>query len=282
MAGPVGLVPFRDKYPDRFFDVGIAEQHAIASAAGLALGGKHPVVALYATFLNRAFDQLLMDVALIHQPVTVVLDRAGVTGPDGASHDGMWDLSLMSVIPTMRVAAPRDPRTLREEINEAVAIDDGPTVVRYPKGPVTDDLTVIRRTEDGVDILFEEGKDVLIVGVGTFARRAVTAAQKLVQENIGVTVVDPRWVLPLPEYLLQESGKYRLVVVYEDNAVNGGIGSVMSTALHRRECDVPLRQLALPQEFLPVGTRKDLLKNYGLDSSSAAHRIKEWFQKISG
>mgnify|MGYP001760934020 len=194
----------------------------------------------------------------------------------------MWDLSLMSVIPTMRVAAPRDPRTLREEINEAVAIDDGPTVVRYPKGPVTDDLTVIRRTEDGVDILFEEGKDVLIVGVGTFARRAVTAAQKLVQENIGVTVVDPRWVLPLPEYLLQESGKYRLVVVYEDNAVNGGIGSVMSTALHRRECDVPLRQLALPQEFLPVGTRKDLLKNYGLDSSSAAHRIKEWFQKISG
>ena len=281
MAEPVGLAPFRDKYPERFFDVGIAEQHAITSASGLALGGKHPVVALYSTFLNRAFDQLLMDVALIKQPVTVVLDRSGVTGPDGASHDGMWDLSLMSIIPSMRVAAPRDPQRLREEIAEAIETKDGPTVVRYPKGIVTDDFNALERTDDGVDILCKYGDDILIVGVGTFARRAVAAAHKLAEEGIQATVVDPRWILPIPASILAQACQYQMVVVYEDNGINGGIGSVLGNALRMHECDVPLRQIALPQEFLPVGTRKTLLEERGLDAESAAERMQDWFRHLT-
>ena len=281
MAEPVGVAPFRDKYPERFFDVGIAEQHAITSASGLALGGKHPVVALYSTFLNRAFDQLLMDVALIKQPVTVVLDRSGVTGPDGASHDGMWDLSLMSIIPSMRVAAPRDPQRLREEIAEAIETKDGPTVVRYPKGIGTDDFNALERTDDGVDILCKYGDDILIVGVGTFARRAVAAAHKLAEQGIQATVVDPRWILPIPASILAQACQYQMVVVYEDNGINGGIGSVLGNALRMHECDVPLRQLALPQEFLPVGTRKTLLEERGLDAENAAERMQDWFRHLT-
>lgn len=280
MAEPVGLAPFRERYPERFFDVGIAEQHAITSAAGLALGGKKPVVAIYSTFMNRAFDQLLMDVALIKQPVTVVLDRAGVTGPDGASHDGMWDLSLLSIIPGMRVAAPRDPLRLRKELREAVQIKDGPTVIRFPKGIVVDDIPEIRQTEDGVDVLFESGDDILIVAVGTFARRAVAVAERLTDKGIKVTVIDPRWVLPLPQSVLDMAEKASMVVVYEDNGVNGGIGSVLGTNLNQRECDVPVRQLALRQEFLEVGTRREILRDHGLNVDTATERIENWWKTL--
>lgn len=281
MAGPVGLAPFRERYPERFFDVGIAEQHALTSAAGLALGGKKPVVAIYSTFMNRAFDQLLMDVALIKQPVTVVLDRAGVTGPDGASHDGMWDLSLLSIVPGVRVAAPRDPLRLRQELREAVDIKNGPTAIRFPKGIVVDDIPEIRQTEDGVDVLFQSGSDVLIVAVGTFARRGVAAGQRLTDKGIKVTVIDPRWVLPLPHSVIEMAEKASMVVVYEDNGVNGGIGSVLGTELNARECDVPLRQLALRQEFLEVGTRREILREHGLNVDAATERIENWWKSLN-
>ena len=219
MPGPTGLSAFRQRYPDRFFDVGIAEQHAMTSAAGLAMGGMHPVVAVYSTFLNRAFDQMLMDVALHRLPVTLVLDRSGITGPDGASHNGMWDLSLLGIVPGMRVAAPRDGARLREELGEALDISDGPTALRFPKGDVGEDIPAVER-RGGVDILAlpadNTTEDVLIVAVGPFASMAMAIAGRLRNHGIGVTVVDPRWVLPVPAEIATLAARHKLVVTLED------------------------------------------------------------------
>ena len=253
MPGPTGLSAFRERYPDRFFDVGIAEQHAMTSAAGLAMGGMHPVVAIYSTFLNRAFDQLMMDVALHRLPVTIVLDRAGVTGPDGASHNGMWDLSILGIVPGMRVAAPRDAARLREELGEALEVKDGPTAVRFPKGAVGEDIPAIER-RSGVDVLAVPADglsdDVLLVAVGAFASMGLSVAERLRKQGIGVTVVDPRWVLPVPEVAGARMAKaHKLVVTLEDNGVHGGIGSAVSAALRRAEIDVPCRDVGVPQEF---------------------------------
>ena len=204
MPGPTGLAAFGERFADRLFDVGIAEQHAMTSAAGLAMGGMHPVVAVYSTFLNRAFDQVMMDVALHKLPVTIVLDRAGVTGNDGASHNGMWDLSMLNIVPGIRVAAPRDGARLREELGEALDVHDGPTAIRFPKGEVGQDIPAIERV-DGIDILARPaeglGADVLMVAVGSFAAMALKVSERLRKQGIGVTVVDPRWVLPVPEAL---------------------------------------------------------------------------------
>ncbi|MGA0067189.1 MAG: 1-deoxy-D-xylulose-5-phosphate synthase, partial [Candidatus Nanopelagicales bacterium] len=200
MLGPTGLDRFASRFPDRTFDVGIAEQHAVTSAAGMAYAGLHPVVAVYATFLNRAFDQVLLDCALHHAGVTFVLDRAGVTGDDGPSHNGVWDMSLMGVVPGLRLAAPRDATTLREELREAISIANAPTVVRFPKGSVPEDLPALRRV-GGVDILREDARgDILIIAVGSFARLGLEVAEALDAQGISATVVDPRWVLPVPEH----------------------------------------------------------------------------------
>ncbi|WP_043653957.1 1-deoxy-D-xylulose-5-phosphate synthase, partial [Nocardia thailandica] len=255
MPGPTGLAAFGEQFPERMFDVGIAEQHAMTSAAGLALGGMHPVVAIYSTFLNRAFDQLLMDVALLKQPVTVVLDRAGVTGPDGASHNGMWDLSLLGIVPGIRVAAPRDGATLREELGEALAVSDGPTVLRFPKGGVAEDIVPVERL-DGVDILraavpgaptADQRGDVLIVAVGPFAETALGVAELLAPHGVSVTVVDPRWVIPVPDAVVKLAENYRLVVTVEDGGLHGGIGSSVSARLREAGIDVPTRDLGVPQ-----------------------------------
>jgi 1-deoxy-D-xylulose-5-phosphate synthase len=279
MLHPVGLAPFAEAYPDRWHDVGIAEQHAMTSAAGLAMGGLHPVVALYATFLNRAFDQLLMDVALHRQPVTVVLDRAGVTGSDGPSHNGMWDLSILGVVPGIRVAAPRDEPTLREELREAVAVHDGPTVLRYPKGTVGPELTALRRV-DGVDVLREpagpDQADVLLVCVGTFGELGLAAADRLADQGVRVTVVDPRWVVPVPPVIVELAGSHRLVVTVEDGGGHGGFGSAVSAALRDAGLDVPLRTMALPQAFLDHGSRGDVLAAAGLTAQDVARRVTEW------
>jgi len=234
MPGPTGLAAFGERYPERLFDVGIAEQHAVTSAAGLAMGGLHPVVAVYSTFLNRAFDQLMMDVALHNLPVTLVLDRAGVTGNDGASHNGMWDLSVLNIVPGMRVAAPRDGTRLREELGEALDIDDGPTAIRFPKGEVGEDIPAVERV-GGVDVLArpaqELASDVLMVAVGPFAGMALKVADRLRKQGIGVTVVDPRWVLPVPGELGTLAAGHKLVVTIEDSGVRGGAGSAVSAAL---------------------------------------------------
>lgn len=279
MPGPTGLSAFGQRYPDRLFDVGIAEQHAMTSAAGLAMGGLHPVVAIYSTFLNRAFDQVMMDVALHKLPVTMVLDRAGITGPDGASHNGMWDLSMLGIVPGMRVAAPRDAATLREELREALAVKDGPTALRFPKGDVGKNISAIERVS-GVDVLARPADglsdDVLVVAVGPFAAMALAVAERLRNQGIGVTVVDPRWVLPVPEVIVELAVAHKLVVTLEDNGVAGGIGSAVSSALRRREIDVPCRDVGVPQEFQPHASRSQLFDQIGLTEQNIARQITGW------
>ncbi len=279
MPGPTGLSAFRQRFPDRFFDVGIAEQHAMTSAAGLAMGGMHPVVAIYSTFLNRAFDQIMMDVALHKLPVTMVLDRAGITGNDGASHNGVWDMSMLGIVPGMRVAAPRDAARLREELGEAVAVDDGPTAIRFPKGAVGDDIPAVRR-QHGVDILTEPADglsdDVLLVAVGAFARMALLVADRLRKQGIGVTVVDPRWVLPVPAAIADLARAHKLVVTLEDNGVAGGIGSAVSASLRRAEIDVPCRDVGVPQEFQDHASRSEVLMSIGLTDQDIARQVTGW------
>ncbi|WP_433280268.1 1-deoxy-D-xylulose-5-phosphate synthase [Pseudonocardia xinjiangensis] len=287
MLGPTGLAPFAAAFPERCIDVGIAEQHALTSAAGLAAGGLHPVVALYSTFLNRAFDQLLMDVALHGKAVTLVLDRAGVTGSDGPSHNGMWDLSLLGIVPGMRVAAPRDAQTLREELAEAVAVDDGPTAIRFPKGSVIESVPAVRRI-DGVDVLREpapagdRSPAVLMVCAGAFGELGLAAAQRLEQQGIPVTVVDPRWVLPVPPVLVRLAREHRLVVTVSDSGRHGGFGSALADELRAAECDVPLRDLAIPQRFLDHGSRPDVLAAAGLTAQDVARRVTEWAAALPG
>jgi 1-deoxy-D-xylulose-5-phosphate synthase len=275
MMHPVGLHTFAARYPERTFDVGIAEQHATTSAAGLAMGGLHPVVAVYSTFLNRAFDQVLMDVALHRGGVTFVLDRSGVTGDDGASHNGMWDMSILQVVPGLRIAAPRDAARLRELLREAVRVDDAPTVVRFPKGPPSGDLEAVDRA-GGCDVLVRRGtKDVLVVGIGSMAPTSVEVAERLVAQGIGVTVVDPRWVKPVDPALLRLAREHRLVVSIEDNGVVGGCGSVLLQTLNEARVDTPVRIHGIPQEFLGHARRGEILERIGLTAQTLARRVVE-------
>jgi 1-deoxy-D-xylulose-5-phosphate synthase len=275
MMHPVGLHRFAAAYPERTFDVGIAEQHATTSAAGLAMGGMHPVVALYATFLNRAFDQVLMDVALHRCGVTFVLDRSGVTGDDGPSHNGMWDMSILQVVPGLRLAAPRDAARLRELLREAVQVGDAPTVVRFPKGPPSGDIERVD-TAGGCDVLVRNGtKDVLIVAVGPMAATAVEVADRLVAQGIGVTVVDPRWVKPVDPALVDLARAHRLVVSVEDNGIVGGCGSVLLQTLVEARVETPVRLHGIPQEFLDHAKRGVILERIGLAPQTLARRIVE-------
>jgi 1-deoxy-D-xylulose-5-phosphate synthase len=270
MMHPVGLHHFQSRFPDRTFDVGIAEQHATTSAAGLALGGLHPVVALYATFLNRAFDQVLMDCALHKAGVTFVLDRSGITGDDGASHNGMWDMSLLQIVPGLRLAAPRDSARLRELLNEALEVADAPTVVRFPKGPPPADIPAVG-TAGGADILVRNGtRDVLVVGVGAMAEVAVGVADRLIAQGIGVTVVDPRWVKPVDPAIVTLAAEHQLVVSIEDNGVVGGVGAALLQELNAAGVRTPLRLHGIPQEFLTHAKRSKILDRIGLTPQAIA------------
>ena len=284
MPGPTGLAAFGERFADRLFDVGIAEQHAMTSAAGLAMGGMHPVVAVYSTFLNRAFDQVLMDVALHKLPVTIVLDRAGVTGNDGASHNGVWDLSMLNIVPGIRVAAPRDGARLREELGEALDIHDGPTAIRFPKGEVGQDIPALERIS-GIDVLArpapELTHDVLMVAVGSFAGMALKVSERLRKQGIGVTVVDPRWVVPVPESLGTLARAHKLVVTVEDGGVRGGVGSAVSAALRAAEIDVPCRDVGVPQQFLDHAARSEILSEVGLTEQNVARQVTGWVAALS-
>jgi 1-deoxy-D-xylulose-5-phosphate synthase len=271
MPGPTGLRAFADRWPSRFVDVGIAEQHAVTCAAGLATGGLHPVVCVYATFLNRAFDQVLMDVGLHGLPVTFVLDRAGVTGSDGPSHHGMWDLTLLGTVPGMRVAAPRDGDALRAELREAVA-HDGPSAVRFPKADVGPALAALDRI--GTADVLRRGSSVLIVAVGACAGAACAAADELCRDGIAATVVDPRWLLPVDSALVAAAAGYDLVVTVEDNGGHGGYGDVFARALRAAGVATPLRTVALAQRFLPHGSRGAILTEHGLDGPGIAATVR--------
>jgi len=276
MLRPTGLHKFAEKYPGRVLDVGIAEQHAVTSAAGLAFGGLHPVVALYATFVNRAFDQVLMDVALHRAGVTFVLDRAGVTGPDGPSHHGMWDLAILQVVPNIRIAAPRDATRLREELGEAVAVEGAPTVLRFPKGTVGIEYDAVRRTDDGVDVLRDAPhKDVLIVTVGPMARIGLEVADRLAAQGIGATVIDPRWVVPVPLSVIDLAAEHRLVITIEDGVRVGGVGTRIRQDLRAAGVDTAVDELGLPDQFLEHGSRDFILDKVGLNSQAIARGVVE-------
>ena len=280
MAEPTGIAALAAKHPERVYDVGIAEQHAITSAAGLAMGGLHPVVALYSTFLNRAFDQVLLDVAMHRLPVTIVLDRAGITGPDGPSHYGIWDMSVFGVVPGLRIAAPRDAATLREELREAIAVDDGPTIVRFPTGSVAADLPALRRAGP-VDVLREdERKDVLVVGVGAFAALGMQAAERIAEQGYGVTVVDPRWVRPVPIELAGLAREHRLVVTLEDGVRAGGVGDAVAAMLRDAGVQTPLRDFGVPGGFHAHGTRAEILAELGLTPQEVALAVTEAVSRI--
>jgi 1-deoxy-D-xylulose-5-phosphate synthase len=273
MLHPTGLDAFAERFPDRCFDVGIAEQHAVTSAAGLAMGGLHPVVAIYATFLNRAFDQVLLDVALHRCGVTFVLDRAGVTGADGPSHNGMWDMSLMNLVPGLRMAAPRDGAQLRELLREAVDVDDAPTVVRFPKGEVYADIAALERVGTGDVVVRDGAHDVLIVGVGSMVRTSVEAADKLTAQGVGVTVVDPRWVKPVDPAIVALAARHRLVISVEDNGRVGGVGQALVQALADVGVETPVAVHAIAQEFLQHDRREAICEELGLTADALAQDI---------
>jgi 1-deoxy-D-xylulose-5-phosphate synthase len=290
MLHPVGLAPFQEQFPERTFDVGIAEQHAVTSAAGMAFAGLHPVVAVYATFLNRAFDQVLMDVALHKAGVTFVLDRAGITGDDGASHNGMWDMAMLRIVPGLRLAAPRDETTLRAALRTAVDVDDAPTVVRYPKGAVGDDIPAVEEL-DGVDIVArfeagvsaggvstgadstgstgEKGRRVLVVGIGSMAGCAMDTGAALAAHGVHVTVASPTWVLPVPENLVKLCGEHDLVVTVEDGVVDGGVGDMLAQRAGEQGIGTPQVHVGLPVAFLDHASRDHIVKAQRMTAADA-------------
>lgn len=279
MLQPVGLAPFAAEFPSRVFDVGIAEQHAVTSAAGMAFAGLHPVVAVYATFLNRAFDQVLMDVALHRAGVTFVLDRAGLTGDDGASHNGMWDMAMLRIVPGLQLAAPRDEPTLRAALRAALDVDDAPSVVRYPKGPLPEDLPALEHL-DGVDVLARhEGapgtaeRSVLVVGVGPLAHTAVEVGTLLAAEGVTVTVVDPTWVLPVPAMLVKLVGEHSHVVVLEDGVVEGGVGALVAQRSAEAGVSTPVQPVGIPLTFLDHATRGQLVEQLRLRAPDVAQDV---------
>ena len=276
MLGPTGLDKFAAAYPERTIDVGIAEQHAVTSAAGMAFAGLHPVVAVYSTFLNRAFDQLLLDVALHKAGVTFVLDRAGITGDDGPSHHGIWDMALTGIVPTLHLAAPRDSARLKEVLREAIAISDAPTVIRFPKGAVPADIPAFER-RDGIDVLYRgESADVLLISVGAMATMSVEAASQAYREGVGVTVIDPRWVKPLPQSLIAMADRYKSVVVVEDGIAHGGIASALSEMFRKAGLDTPIHSIGVPLAFIEHSKRSEILGDLGITAQNISREIVEW------
>ncbi len=275
MLGPTGLDKFAQAFPNRTFDVGIAEQHAVASAAGMAFGGLHPVVALYSTFLNRAFDQLLLDVSLHKAPVTFVLDRSGITGDDGPSHHGMWDLALTGIVPYLKVGAPRDGARLQELLREAIAITDQPTAIRFPKGSVAADIPAFER-RDGIDVLYRgESADILVVSIGAMAAIAVEAAAQAYREGVGVTVIDPRWVKPLSPAIMTMAQRYSHVVVIEDGIRHGGIGSSLSESMRDAGIEIPVHSIGIPLTFIEHSKRAEILHDLGITGQQIARSLVE-------
>lgn len=276
MMGPTGLDNFAKNFPERTFDVGIAEQHATTAAAGMAFAGLHPVVAVYSTFLNRAFDQLLLDVALHKAGVTFVLDRAGVTGDDGPSHNGIWDLALTGIVPTLHVAAPRDGARVRETLREAMEISDAPSLVRFPKGAVNEDIPAFERRE-GIDVLYRgESADILLVSVGAFAAMAVESAGQAYREGVGVTVIDPRWVKPLPTALVTMARRYKSVVVLEDGIKHGGIASTISEMFRDAGLTVPVHSIGVPLAFIEHSKRAEVLQDLGITVQNITRSLVAW------
>jgi 1-deoxy-D-xylulose-5-phosphate synthase len=276
MLGPTGLDKFAQNFPDRTIDVGIAEQHAVTSAAGLAYAGVHPVIAIYSTFLNRAFDQLLLDVALHNAGVTFVLDRAGITGDDGPSHHGIWDLALTGIVPHMHVGAPRDGARLKELLRQCIAIDNAPSMIRFPKGPIPADIPALERV-DGIDILHRGGTNqVLVISIGSMASMALEVAQLAHQQSIEITVIDPLWVKPMSSNVTALCAKYSTVVVMEDGIKHAGIASTISESLREAGSQCSVHSIGVPLEFIEHSKRNEILEDLKITPAAIVQQIAGW------
>ena len=276
MLGPTGLDKFAQNFPERTIDVGIAEQHAVTSAAGLAYAGMHPVIAIYSTFLNRAFDQLLLDVALHKAGVTFVLDRAGITGDDGPSHHGIWDLALTGIVPNMHVGAPRDGARLKEILRECVNISDAPSMIRFPKGAIPADIQAIERVS-GADVLHRgNSKQVLLISIGSMASMALEVAQLAHQQGIEITVVDPLWVKPISPAIIAMCADYDTVVVMEDGIKHAGIASTISETLREAGSSCILHSIGVPLEFIEHSKRNEILEDLEITPAAIVQQIKGW------
>jgi 1-deoxy-D-xylulose-5-phosphate synthase len=276
MLGPTGLDKFAQNFPERTIDVGIAEQHAVTSAAGLAYAGVHPVIAIYSTFLNRAFDQLLLDVALHNAGVTFVLDRAGITGDDGPSHHGIWDLALTGIVPHMHVGAPRDGARLRELLRLCIAIDNAPSMIRFPKGAIPADIPAVERVS-GIDFLHRgTTQQVLIISVGSMAAMALDVAQLAQKQGIEVTVIDPLWVKPISSNVTALCAQYSTVVVMEDGIKHAGIASSISEALREAGSDCFVHSIGVPLEFIEHSKRNEILDDLAITPAAIVQQIASW------
>jgi 1-deoxy-D-xylulose-5-phosphate synthase len=276
MLGPTGLDKFAQSFPERTIDVGIAEQHAVTSAAGLSYAGMHPVIAIYSTFLNRAFDQLLLDVALHNAGVTFVLDRSGITGDDGPSHHGIWDLALTGIVPNMHVGAPRDGARLKEILRECVAIENAPSMVRFPKGAIPSDIPALERVA-GVDVLHRGAtQQVLLISVGSMASMALEVALLAQQQSVEITVVDPLWVKPISPAVIAMCSDYSTVVVMEDGIKHGGIASTISEALREAGIDCALHSIGIPLEFIEHSKRNEILEDLEITPTKIVQQIAGW------
>jgi 1-deoxy-D-xylulose-5-phosphate synthase len=276
MLGPTGLDKFAQNFPDRTIDVGIAEQHAVTSAAGLAYAGVHPVIAIYSTFLNRAFDQLLLDVALHNAGVTFVLDRAGITGDDGPSHHGIWDLALTGIVPHVHVGAPREGARLKELLHQCIAIDNAPSMIRFPKGAIPADIAALERV-DGIDILHRGGTNqVLVISIGSMASMALEVAQLAHKESIEVTVIDPLWVKPMSSNVTALCAKYSTVVVMEDGIKHAGIASTISESLREAGSQCSVHSIGVPLEFIEHSKRNEILEDLKITPAAIVQQIAGW------
>jgi len=276
MLGPTGLDKFAQSFPERTIDVGIAEQHAVTSAAGLSYAGMHPVIAIYSTFLNRAFDQLLLDVALHNAGVTFVLDRSGITGDDGPSHHGIWDLALTGIVPNMHVGAPRDGARLKEILRQSVAIQNAPSMIRFPKGAVPADIPALERIS-GTDILHRgANKQVLLISVGSMASMAMEVAGLAKKQSIEITVIDPLWVKPISPDVIAMCGQYGTVIVMEDGIKHAGIASTISEALREAGSNCVLHSIGVPLEFIEHSKRNEILEDLAITPAEIVQQISGW------
>ena len=275
MLGPTGLTKFQSEFPDRTFDVGIAEQHAITSASGMAFAGLKPVVAIYSTFLNRGFDQLLMDAALHSAPITLVLDRSGITGEDGPSHHGVWDMSLATIVPQCKLFSPRDENRLNEALEQSLTFTSGPNIVRFNKGAIAAEIKAHERVGSFDLLHVSSSKDVLVISIGSMAQVAMESIARI---NVGVTVVDPLWILPIQDDLLDYCRDFGLVVVIEDGVTKTGIASAIRNSLSERGALTPVRGIGVKQEFIEHASRNQIMHDLNLDSAGVADQINQWWK----
>lgn len=283
MEGGTGLTSFAQEFPNRFVDVGISEEHAVGFAGGLATGGCKPVVAIYSTFLQRGIDQMMVDVALAKQDVVICIDRAGLVGEDGATHQGAFDLVFTRMVPNMRVLAPSDGLELERALRTSLTMG-GPFAIRYPKGSCgllseEQDSGVL---EEGVSRTLAEGDDIALLAVGSMVAPALGAAKILAKEDVSARVVDMRWVKPLDEHAVLDAAQTGLVVTIEEGVLSGGVGEEVLAVLARKDMHVPTLAIGLPDEFVSHGKREVLLSELGLDAEGIAASVRKRLAELKG